>query len=184
MSPIIIGLCGHKGCGKSTVAKYIMHTNDAASIVKFADSLKDMLRVVGLTEAQIEGPEKETPSALLQNKTPRLAMQTLGTEWGRDTLGENIWADIWANRVKNLSGIVLVDDVRFENEIERIEQLGGATFWLTRGSIYEGNDAHPSENSISADHCDFVIENTDSIQRAAQEILGLSWTNSFKREPN
>ena len=44
-----------------------------------------MLYQLGLGEAHIEGALKEVPCELLGGKTPRYAMQTLGTEWGRDT---------------------------------------------------------------------------------------------------
>ena len=54
------------------------------------------------SEEEIDGRWKEHPCSLLLNKTPRYAMQTLGTEWGRELIGENIWTHIWKCHVTEL----------------------------------------------------------------------------------
>jgi putative protein kinase ArgK-like GTPase of G3E family len=79
----IIGLTGLMGSGKSLAAQELERIGFTRT--RFAGSLKDMMRVLGLTEEEIEGNLKETACALLGGKTPRYAMQTIGTEWGRST---------------------------------------------------------------------------------------------------
>jgi hypothetical protein len=130
----VIVLAGKAGSGKSTLAKYLASSR-GYRIVKFADIIKDMLRVIGLTDHEIEGAGKEKPCSLLGDKTPRLAMQTLGTEWGRMTMYQNIWVDAWHRRVNEIlqsGGMVVCDDARFPNEIEAAHKLGGYVFEIIR----------------------------------------------------
>ena len=78
-------------------------------------------------ENQIEGDEKERPCELLGYKTPRHALQTLGTEWGRDLICADLWTRIWRHRVAEVAdGVgVVAPDVRFQNEGLAIADLGG-----------------------------------------------------------
>lgn len=143
----LVAFCGYMGSGKTFAADYLV---DGLGYTrsKFAGPLKDMLRVMGLNEEEIEGDLKHTPSELLCGRTPRWAMQTLGTEWGRDCIGEDIWGNLWEQRVTTLlaAGMpVVVDDCRFENETQRVKKLGGLVIQLqTRDSGRE--DRHRSEN--------------------------------------
>lgn len=174
MAELVIGLCGSKGSGKSTIASYLKaHHN--ATIIKFADPLKDMMRAFGLTSDQIDGPLKEEPCELLGGKTPRHAMQTLGTEWGRDLIAEDVWVDAWMSKVKATEGVVVCDDVRFPNEVKAIDVAWGVSVWVERDSIYEPGDEHPSETSLSFSYCDFTLDNTRKISLVAKELLDDAW---------
>lgn len=143
--PPVIALTGLAGSGKSTASKYLVEKH-GYQLVKFAGPLKDMLRAIGLSEAQIEGDLKETPCEWLQGKTPRQAMQTLGTQWGRDCIGPSFWIELWLRRVNLIiadGGSVVVDDCRFPNEADEIRKLGGVVWQLVgRGGIA---GAHESE---------------------------------------
>ena len=121
--PIIIGLCGYMGSGKSTVARELAHLLPDAHIVPFAATIKRMCRALGLTEAQVYGGEKDTPCELLAGKTPRHAMQTLGTEWGRGRIDDRIWLRAWRASIPTGARFVLVDDVRFANEVLELHTL-------------------------------------------------------------
>lgn len=81
--PPVIALTGLAGSGKSTASKYLVEKH-GYQLVKFAGPLKDMLRAIGFGEDDIEGNGKELSNSLLCDKTPRHAMQTLGTEWGEN----------------------------------------------------------------------------------------------------
>ena len=76
--PILIGICGLKGSGKSEVAKRL-EVMLSAQRVRFAGPLKDMLRALGLDEDEIEGDLKEAPCDKLCGKTPR---QSFGKSLG------------------------------------------------------------------------------------------------------
>ena len=47
----------------------------------------------GMIRRMIDGDLKEAPTPLFEGRTPRHAMQTLGTEWGRDRIGRDLRAN-------------------------------------------------------------------------------------------
>lgn len=143
----VVAFTGLAGSGKSTAADYLI--GKGYTRVKFAQPLKDMLRSIGLTDEHIEGNLKDEPCDLLLGWTPRYAMQTLGTEWGRDLLGATFWERLWRRNALNACGSVVVDDCRFENEAAAVRDLGGIVIQIVgRGGIAGG---HASEAGVEAD---------------------------------
>ncbi len=165
---MLIGLCGLPGNGKGTAATRLAEAHGFRHM-KFAQSLKDMLRVM-LRQAQlepdeiermIEGDLKELPHPALNGRTPRHAMQTLGTEWGRDCISPAIWGDIWeraAHALLENGHSVVVDDVRFVNEQHRVKKMGGFIVLIRGRKALEG-EAHASDD-MSWLRADYIIENT------------------------
>lgn len=158
--PQIIALVGNAGAGKSTVAEYLMREHGYV-LIKFAGPLKAMLRAIGLDDEEIEGSRKEQPCDLLCGKTPRHAMVTLGTEWGRDLIGENFWAGLWQEEAAmnlNSGRVVVVDDCRFPNELAAVKEMGGIVWRITRPE-HAGSSipTHRSEGALSA-HYDTMRE--------------------------
>lgn len=156
---LVVGLCGYAGSGKSTAADHLQH-NHCFARHSFAKPLKDMLRALGLTEDHINGKLKEAPCKMLGGKSPRYAMQTLGTEWGRDLIHPDIWVEAWlATMPQNAPGVV-ADDVRFPNERLAIRRLGGLVVEIARPGI-EGGD-HASE--VIDFQTDRIVINNGSIR--------------------
>ncbi len=153
--PRIVGLCGRKGSGKDTAAAVL--TARGYENVKFAGGLKTMLRALlsyqgyGVWEIDemIEGSLKETTMDTLAGKDPRYAMQTLGSEWGRKLMGEDFWVETAISRMKKFDRVV-VTDVRFPNEAEAIEKLGGIIVGVTADWIKPQEGEHESEAKIDA----------------------------------
>ena len=148
--PILIGICGLKGSGKSEIASRLSATLSAQR-VRFASPLKDMLRALGLNEDEIEGPLKELPCDKLCGQTPRHAMLTLGTEWGREMIGRDIWLDAW--RRSALSHLaagqnVIAEDLRFPNEHQALVEAGGIVLRVARPGVKIGN--HESERHAAS----------------------------------
>jgi hypothetical protein len=152
--PILIGICGLKGSGKTEVAKHLEKALSAQR-VRFSTPLKNMLRSIGLTEDEIEGHLKESPCDKLCGQTPRHAMVTLGTEWGRDMIGQDIWINAWKQiALANLAigANVITEDLRFPNEFEALTSAGGIVLRVARPGIPVGE--HESERhsaSFAAD---------------------------------
>jgi len=116
----IILLTGNIGSGKSEAARHLAEYHGYWPM-KFAGPLKDMLRTMGLSEAHIEGEFKEVKTALLGGKSPREAMESLGS-WGRQTFGADHWASMLVGQI--LAGshrLIVVDDTRYRNEIAVIK---------------------------------------------------------------
>lgn len=173
-APVVIGLTGPAGCGKSTIAQHLV-AQDGFTRVRFAEPLKLMLRAYlehcgaepELIERMIEGDLKETPSALLVGRTPRHAMQTLGTEWGRMCIDEHLWTSAAAMRVHRLRRHtnIVIDDVRFENEADTVRHMGGKVVMITgRGGI-PGN--HASESGVVPD---LTIDNSGTLSKALGDL--------------
>jgi hypothetical protein len=145
----LIGLMGALGSGKTTVARHF-ETTRGYRRMRMADVLKDMLRTLGLTADEVDGAHKETPSPLLGGKTPRWAMQTLGTEWGRLIIHMDIWVLAIETRILRVHpetpGIV-IDDIRFPNEVAMIDRLGGRLAVVRRHDVEPGpfENLHASE---------------------------------------
>ncbi|MBX5010921.1 deoxynucleotide monophosphate kinase [Rhizobium lentis] len=159
--PPVVAFTGLAGSGKSTATKYLVDRL-GYTLVKFAGPLKDMMRAIGLGEDDIEGSDKELSNSLLCDKSPRHAMQTLGTEWGRKCIGEDFWIRLWRRQVEEVfaeAGNVVVDDCRFPNEAQAIRRLGGDIYKIEgRGGI-AGN--HASERGCGDQ--DLVIANDGEV---------------------
>lgn len=171
----LVGLVGKKGSGKDTIAAMMPGFTN----VKFAGALKEMLTAFlkyrGATDREIyemlEGSLKEVPTRYFGGKTPRWAMQSLGTEWGRDMISETIWLDTFQDHLFTLDGDdVVVSDVRFVNEGKRIRSLGGLIFRIIRDVPEDSSSEHISEVEGNSIHADDSIKNFGSLQELEDEV--------------
>jgi GTPase SAR1 family protein len=180
----LIGLAGPAGCGKSTIAKTIVERTpslthsgfdeyDGAERHRFAGPIKAMLRALGLTEAQVDGDEKELPCALLGGETPRRAMQRLG-DWGR-AIDLDLWVNATMLRVDDdlaADKLVVIDDVRFDNEARAVKARGGIIVRLERDTTsIAATSGHASEVGVSSNLIDVIVPNQDTPEQVARFIL-------------
>lgn len=151
MNNKIIGLVGFIGSGKGTVGKYLESQYNFKS-VSFANSLKDAVSAIfGWPRYLLEGDTdesrlwREQPDMFWSRKlnhpvTPRWVLQTIGTDILRNKFLDNIW--IWSleQQLEKTQGSVVITDVRFPNEIQMIESLGGKLWWIQRNPLPEWVD--------------------------------------------
>lgn len=141
--PKLIAFTGKIGAGKSTAAQYLYETHKYRKM-PFAQTLKEMLIYMGLSAVEVYGSQKEVPNeTILGGKTPRHAMQTLGTEWGRNLIHPDIWVDCWKRKASLCKDRIVVDDARFPNEFRIIEELNGIIVNIERAPTL--NEPHESE---------------------------------------
>lgn len=148
----VIGICGFKGSGKDTLANYFLDMGYEKD--SFASSLKDVLAVVFSWDRNVlEGIKKEdrdwreTPDAWWENKlnwyenplsqkyprfTPRVAMQTVGTELFRNIMSEDLWKLSLERRLTRRDRVVITD-CRYPNEIDMVKSYGGKVIRVKRG---------------------------------------------------
>lgn len=168
---MIIAFTGPISVGKSTLA-HILQVHFNFTRVRFAGPLKAMLRAIGLTEQDTDGRTKEQPHHLLCGRTPRYAMQRLGTEWGRDLIGDNLWVDLWKFNTQQAllggaSGVVC-DDCRFENEAATTRAMGGHVVHVERNGIVRGE--HASEAGVARADTDRIFYNNAPLDAARAGI--------------
>lgn len=163
MSQLVV-LTGRARSGKTTVSNYLRNEHDFR-VIKFAGILKEMLYQFGLGDEHVEGELKEVPCDLLCGKTPRYAMQTLGTEWGRGMIGEDVWVNAWKNQVQMMLDYgydVVTDDCRFDNELAAALDLDATVIKLTRKQTEcDVSAAHASEKVPEL--CHHHVDNDDGI---------------------
>lgn len=145
---MIVGLVGFIGSGKGTVGKFL--DEKGFFTVSFAEAVKDATAIMfnwprplleGVTEASRKW--REEPDEFWSKKfgkpfTPRLALQLMGTEVGRNTFHEDFWVYRLQHKIEhlNLQGAnIVVTDVRFKNEITWLRNLGGFLINVQRGQL-------------------------------------------------
>lgn len=173
----LIGMVGLRRSGKDTAAAALIKHGYAG--VKFAGALKAMLHAylhyIGISpedsERMIEGELKETPTVAFKNRTPRYAMQTLGTEWGRDLIHKNLWVNSTLRRAAMFDKAVITD-ARFQNEVQAIHDAGGVIIRVTRPGV--SADSHISEQETASLKHDYEITNDSTIDALHAKMLALT----------
>ena len=177
---ILIALYGPQQVGKTTAAQSLCERSGFTHLA-FADPIYRMLgALMGLSVADMRKLPKSTPLPDLGKQTLRFAMQTLGTEWGRETIADDLWVRTAEreilNRLKSGQNVV-VDDMRFVNEYETLDRLNCKFVRLERADLPEQlNPEHASETAWGSFHCHATVLNppngTDNwAQRAGAAIL-------------
>ncbi|MEO1748310.1 MAG: deoxynucleotide monophosphate kinase [Pseudomonadota bacterium] len=140
MNVNLVGLVGASGAGKTTIADNLVASH---GYTKFhvGTPLKGMLQAFGVPEADLHASpqSRKKPHELLCRKSVRFALSTLGTEWGRDTIGESIWSKNLKKRLEQHfevgGGEVIVDDLRFPSDWSAIKSLGGILVFIRRAEV-------------------------------------------------
>ena len=176
--PTIIAFSGKRGCGKSEAAAVLVRAGYVD--LKFADPLKNMLRAMYATygvsasdiERRLEGDLKEQPDEWLAGRTPRHAMQTLGTEW-REMIATSLWSDMMRKRVGLRTDKIVISDLRFPHEVETLRALGATIVRIKRSvsdTVADEASRHASESlTDDLDH-DTVLYNNSTLDHFIQDI--------------
>lgn len=165
---MLVGLCGLAGCGKNTVAEILQERRNFTSIA-FADPIyAAVAAVTGLSASELaDRSVKEAPLPWL-GKSPRELLQTLGTEWGREGVHQEIWvrrAMQRATAIVAAGGHIAITDCRFENEAQAIRRAGGSVWQVRRQAAGLAGAAgrHASEAGIPERLIDLRIENNSTL---------------------
>lgn len=95
----------------------------------------------------------------------RVALQTLGTEWGR-RLTTNIWANAGVNHMlMNEGDRWCLSDLRFKNEFEAVKAAGGRVIRLMRGQIQHNHASETELLSIPLGDFDMAIHNHGELNK-------------------
>lgn len=154
---MIIGVVGFIGSGKGTAADILVKKHGFTKL-SFADTVKDATAAIfGWQRHLLEGDTDES-RAWREAKdewwserfgydfSPRLALQMMGTEAGRDVFHSDIWIHSLERKMEMYPNVVIAD-VRFPNEIAFIQSKGGFVVRVVRGPDPEWYDIAHAANS-------------------------------------
>ena len=161
-----IGLHAKKRAGKDTLARMISDRWNYG-VVAFADPLYAAIRAMFPHIPEVCWDDRNTPVSYLGRSVNQL-LQTLGTEWGRNMVAEDVWvkaASVAAGQMRArhpLKGIVF-SDVRYENEAEFIIANGGKIICIESGRGVKINE-HSSEQGIPDKYIHARIKNDSTVE--------------------
>jgi hypothetical protein len=132
--------------------------------------------------------------------TPRLLLQLLGTECGRDIIHPSIWVNALMSEYDNIVGYMtkdyapnwLITDLRFPNEYDAIKAREGITIRVKRScvecnEIYQHKmscsksfqSEHPSETSLDNHKFDYEIINDKGIPELIEKVRQILLTEKI-----
>lgn len=175
MLPKIILLMGNQNAGKGTVAQYLADKFHY-SIKGFADPLYEQLAILN-PWIQV-GESLTTPKFRRYNdlvaefgvdytkrnfQEVRTYLQRLGTECGRQILGQRCWVDIAAERSRGDYRTVFYD-TRFPNEVDWGRTEDSLFVWVTSPRETPAGE-HVSEHSIDySKESDYHLHNDSDLE--------------------
>ena len=199
---MIVGLLGFIGSGKGTAGDILKDMGFTP--ISFAKGVKDVTaEMFGWPRHLLEGDTqhsrewREKPDNFWsyefgKNFTPRLALQLMGTEVGRDVFHKDFWVIKLKNYIDNASEQnYVITDVRFQNEIEFINKSGGTLIEIKRGitphwyeiasqanrgshkaeSFMYENGPHESEWRWIGGHIDHTIDNDGTVEDLKNNLM-------------
>lgn len=202
----IIAFAGRKRSGKTELSKFLKEEYDAV-IITIASYLKELcaeLLSCDINELLLMKDDgtvfeynlNEKWLNILHNKTNiakdviekemgnitftnvRQMLQVIGTDLIRK-YNPNWHVEQMVNEIKSYDGtrLITIDDVRFPNEKEAIEQLGGEVFFIIRTSNCLNVSNHISERSLTWKAFDdkHIIVNNDTVEKLQKKLQ--KWCN-------
>lgn len=178
---MLVGLTGKKQSGKSTVSERLVlkwgfiELPLASPLKKMVHSLLNDLGVSANRRARYEFVDKE---ALIPEigVSYRWLCQSLGTEWGRNLVNQDIWKKCLIHSINFFNTYseqkeknFVIPDIRFDDEAELIRNLGGVIIQINRTDA-SAQDTHPSETGITLKPDDIRIFNNGTIKALHEEI--------------
>lgn len=149
----VIGICGVKKSGKSEVAKEIEKMYVGTKVVRlpFASIIKQIMAnfVSSVTNIQyndalelFNNPDKKELIIKEIGTSPRVLMTSFGTDFARK-LNPNIWVNAINNTINKLNQltythianndiVIIIDDVRFENELSFLRSINADIIFVAR----------------------------------------------------
>lgn len=179
---MLIGMMGFAGAGKDASAGFLTYDHGFTRVA-FADTLREMAyaldpwievydkfeRLTSIVDRKGWDDAKQIPDV-------RRTLQRMGTEAGRDVLGRNIWVDTAFDSkiipALNAKEKVVITDVRFPNEIHRLQAAGGILWRVERPGMGPRN-GHVSETAWTKFTPDVVIVNDGTLDDLGQKVRAL-----------
>lgn len=190
----LIGIAGQKRSGKGEVAGFIKDWAKGEGLPVKERGFSDMLKwsayrlfkpdctmadaLAWETDFKTNGHVHSKDGNIYRDVSGRVFLQRYGTEAHRDIFGEDFWLDqllpLTFSDSKKLrtnfdnSAIGIISDLRFDNEAERIIELGGAVWQVDRQ--IQQNDAHTSEKGIDPELISCHLDNSAGLPELRLQV--------------
>lgn len=116
--------------------------------------------------------------------TGREFLQRYGTEAHREVFAYDFWVDavlpdgsdtqFYGRTDLRARDILVVTDVRFENEAQRILDCGGSIWHIVRDAVNVADD-HPSERPLPPEYITLTLDNNGTLEELRKKVNNLVW---------
>lgn len=151
----MIAFAGKNGAGKSTCADIVCEYIDC-QIIKFAAPLYSI---------------NNKYYNVLSTRTPgknRKLLQTTA-DIAKEEFGDDVFVDAFKESYNKRTKMVIVDDLRFDNEAVFIKSQGGIIINIVNNRVNE--DSHCSNLGLSNYFVKYTINNNNDLESLRQQIL-------------
>lgn len=190
-APILIGIGGWKTAGKDEVADELVRSCGYAKTF-MSEPLNEALLVldplIDIRYSQLwhtgevtallrysELHERVGYTAAKEFPEVRRLLQQLGTGVGRTFFGEHVWVDIAEKKIRELMEAgrnVAITGIRYRNEMDMVESLGGTTLWVSRPGVDAPEGSHSSETSLGPEDFQHEIDNDSDLRHLHSRSIG------------
>ncbi len=190
MNGYVLGLAGDSRAGKDTVGRLIQELRPdwIVRCVAFADDLKvsaaAALGYAGTRAEQIARMDhlKEHGCVVCdpgdesggQRISGRAYLQLYGTEAHRDVFGPSFWGERLLPRPDapfagrdDAFDLLVITDVRFAAEVQRVRACGGALWGVQRAGVEQHRTGHSSEAPVEVD---YIIDNAGTLDDLRRSV--------------
>lgn len=171
--PNLIGIAGPARSGKDIFASFLVAQHEGCYTYSFANPMRRMLKAglgINLDEEYWQAYKEEVIPAI--GKSPRQLLQTLGTEWGRNMVYQDLWLLIAKQEFLNRGPGMIVTDVRFPNEAQWIRNVGGQVIHIVRPDATKVNP-HVSEEGVINEAADVFVYNNMGLEELQNSAMKL-----------
>lgn len=174
----LIGLGGYAFSGKDAVADVLeengfYRTYMSKALENALLALDPWIDSYGTRYSQLHAQIGYGPSKT--DLEVRRLLQRLGTEVGRNILGEDVWVDAAFREIekgRRPDQRVVITGIRYPNELDRIKSEGGVSVWVSRPG-YGPVNGHSSDNDLDIYDFDYAIDNRGSLDFLSSMVKGL-----------
>lgn len=171
-----IGIGGKMRSGKDTVTeiliKYFSDNGKDVGHYKFSEGISKIINEYGYKEYTVK---------------PRVELQQIG-QGLRQILGEDVWVNYTLKHIKGEEDVVIISDVRQENEVNRLKEEGYLLIYVEREDATRVEEIknlneevtddilnHETEK-VSKTKFDILIDNNKSLYDLEKEVIDLAKT--------
>lgn len=176
--PPIIGLTGYAQSGKDTLGteltkRHLVQTMSfAATLKRFAYAVNPMIEIPGGLAVRYAAVVDKLGLDRAKTEIPdiRRLLQRIGTEGGRELLGEDVWVTPVIEAALASPVPVVITDVRFANEAAAVKAAGGMVIRIARPGTGPVN-GHASDAGVGDLDVDAEVANDGSVRHLYRSAM-------------